>query len=239
METSSTKPYYWKGFRDGSPFALSALPFATLLGVLASETGFDVIQTLTFATAVFAGAALFAALQLMQEGAPLLIVLVSALAVNLRLVMYSATLTPYLGTAPLWQRAFAAFFTIDINFASSIVQFEKEPKMKVSQRMAYFFGAVSPVTPPWLICAYLGAVFGTKIPDSWALDFAMPIAFLAMIGPMIRSWPHVIGAMVASLVAIMTTTVPYNLGLLMAGFAGIIAGAQAELFFERRKKAAA
>ncbi|MGI9370413.1 MAG: AzlC family ABC transporter permease [Ruegeria sp.] len=238
MATSTSKSYYWKGFRDAAPFTVVVVPFATLLGVMSTDTGFSIIQTVAFAAAVFAGAALFAALQLMQEGAPLVVVLASALAVNSRLVMYSASLTPYLGAAPLWQRAIAAFCTIDQNFALSSIQYEKEPGMTVAQRMAYFFGAVSPVTPPWLICAYLGASFGTKIPENWALDFALPIAFLAMFGPMMRSFPHVVGALVAVVVALLAINVPYNLGLIMAGLAGIIAGAQTELFLERRKATA-
>ncbi len=235
MATSTTKSYYWKGFRDGAPFVLVVVPFGALFGVFATETGLNVVQTVAFSATVFAGAAQFAALQLLQDGAPILIVLASALAVNLRLVMYSASLTPFLGGAPLWQRACAAFFTIDQSYACSIVQFEKETRMTVTQRMAYFFGAVTPVTPPWLICAYLGAVLGTQIPESWALDFALPITFLAMIGPMMRTWAHAVGAAVAVIVALLAVNLPFNLGLLVAGFAGMMAGAQAELILERRK----
>ena len=66
-----------------------------------------------FSLVVIAGAAQFTALQLLQEEAPTVIVLISALAVNLRMAMYSASLTPYIGSAPLWQRAFAAYLTVD------------------------------------------------------------------------------------------------------------------------------
>ncbi len=235
MATSTSKSYYWKGFRDGAPFVIPIIPFGTLFGVLAVETGADALQALVFSATVFAGGAQFAALQLMQDGAPILIVLASSLAVNLRLVMYSASLTPYLGSAPMWQRAIAAFVIVDQTYAGAIVRFENEPSLLVSQRMSYFFGLISPLTPFWLLCTYLGAVLGARIPDSWALDFALPILFLALIGPMMRTNAHVVAALVATAVALLTVNVPFNLGLLIAGFAGMMAGAQAELISERER----
>jgi len=235
MADTTSKSYFWQGFRDGSPFIFVAIPFGTLFGVFATETGLTIVQTMAFTATVFAGAAQFAALQLLQDNAPTVIILASALAVNLRMAMYSASLTPYLGAAPLWQRAFAAYLLVDQSYASSIVRFEKEPQMTVPQRMAYFVGSVTPITPMWILATYLGAVLGTQIPESWALDFALPITFLAMIGPMMRTFPHVVAALVAIVVSLLTVAVPYNLGLLVAGCAGMIAGAQAELWTERRK----
>ncbi len=235
MATSTSKSYYWQGFRDGTPFIFVAVPFGTLFGVFATEAGLNIVQTMAFTSTVFAGAAQFAALQLLQDGTPTAIILISALAVNLRMAMYSASLTPYLGAAPLWQRAFAAYLTVDQSYACSIVQFEKEPRMTVAQRMAYFVGSVTPITPLWILATYLGAVLGTRIPESWALDFALPITFLAMIGPMMRTPAHVVAALVAIIVSLLCAGVPYNLGLLVAGCAGMMAGAQAEVMLERRK----
>nr|WP_170807388.1 AzlC family ABC transporter permease [uncultured Ruegeria sp.] len=234
MADTTSKSYFWKGFRDGTPFIFVAIPFGTLFGVFATEAGLDIVQTIAFSATVFAGAAQFTALQLLQDNTPTAIVLISALAVNLRVAMYSASLTPYLGAAPLWQRAIAAYLTVDQSYACGIVQFEKEPKMTVSQRMAYFFGSVTPITPLWIFATYLGAVLGAQIPESWALDFALPITFLAMIGPMMRTLAHVIAALVAIIVALLAVSVPFNLGLLIAGAAGMMAGAQAELMLERR-----
>ncbi|CUK00506.1 Inner membrane protein YgaZ [Ruegeria denitrificans] len=235
MADTTTKSYYWKGFRDGAPFIFVAIPFGALFGVFATEAGLNIVQTIAFSATVFAGAAQFAALQLLQDNAPTVIILASALAVNLRVAMYSASLTPYLGAAPLWQRACAAYLIVDQSYACSIVRFEKEPKMTVPQRMTYFFGTVSLITPLWMLTTYLGAVLGTQIPESWALDFALPITFLSMVGPMMRTLAHVVAALVAIIVALLTVAVPFNLGLLIAGAAGMIAGAQAELLLERRK----
>ncbi|MCV2888097.1 AzlC family ABC transporter permease [Ruegeria aquimaris] len=234
MSFTTSKSIYWRGFRDGAPFIMVAAPFGTLFGVFATEAGLNLMQVMTFTATVFAGAAQFTALQLLLDDTPTLIVLLSALAVNLRVAMYSAALTPYLGAAPLWQRAVAAYFTVDQSYALSVVRFETEPDLTVPQRMAYFFGTVTPLAPAWYLATYLGAVLGTRIPDSWALDFALPITFLAMIGPMLRTLPHVIAALVAIVTALLTAGVPFNLGLLIAGTAGMMAGARAEVVLARR-----
>ncbi|MDW3182528.1 AzlC family ABC transporter permease [Roseobacter sp.] len=234
-KTRTRASAYWKGFVDGAPFLLVVIPFAMLFGVLATEAGLNVLETLSFSAVVFAGAAQFTALQLMQENAPTVIVLASALAVNLRVAMYSASLTPWIGAAPLWQRAIAAYFTVDQSYACSVVQFENEPQMTVPQRMAYFTGVLSPIVPFWYASSILGALVGTQVPESWALDFALPITFLALVAPMLRTAAHVIAALVAIITSLLTAAVPYSLGLMIAGTLGMMAGAQAEVLLERRK----
>ena len=94
--------------RDGAPFILVIVPFSLLFGVVATEAGLNVLETMSFSVLVIAGAAQFTALQLLTDGAPTLIALVSALAVNLRMAMYSASLTPWIGEATLGQRAAGA-----------------------------------------------------------------------------------------------------------------------------------
>ncbi|WP_187431315.1 hypothetical protein ROLI_030960 [Roseobacter fucihabitans] len=226
---------FWKGAAEGAPFLLVVAPFAMLFGVLATEAGLNVLETMLFSVAVFAGAAQFTALQLMQENAPTLIILASALAVNLRVAMYSAALTPWIGAAPLWQRAIAAYFTVDQSYACSVMQFEKDPQMSVPQRMAYFSGVLFPIVPMWYASTLFGALLGAQVPEAWALDFALPITFLAMVAPMLRTPAHVIAAVVAITTSLLTAWVPYSLGLIIAGTLGMMAGAQAELMLEGKK----
>lgn len=234
MTRTTAKSYFWKGLLDSTPFIFVATPFGLLFGVLATEAGLHIVETMVFTSTVFAGAAQFTALQLLQEHAPTLIVIASALAVNLCVAMYSASLTPYLGAAPLWQRAIAAYLTVDQSYSLSVVQFEKVPDMAVPQRMAYFMGTNALIGPIWIGSSFLGALMGTQIPESWALDFALPIAFLAMVGPMMRTPAHVAAVFVSILVSILAVSIPYNLGLLVAGIAGMMTGAQVELMLERR-----
>ncbi len=232
--TTTEKSAYWQGVRDGAPFFLVVSPFALLFGVVATEAGLNVIEALAFSVAVIAGAAQFTALQLLENDAPTVVVLISALAVNLRMAMYSASLTPHLGPAPFWTRAVVAYFTVDQSFACAVTAYEKRADWSLGQKLAYFFGVVTPICPFWYVFTVVGALIGEAIPPEFGLDFALPIAFIAMIAPMLRSLPHVAACITAVVLSLLLAWLPYNLGLLCAGLAGMIAGAATEVWQDRR-----
>lgn len=220
---------YWRGVRDALPFLLVVGPFGMLFGVLGTEAGLAIHETMAFSIVVIAGAAQFTALQLMTENAPTVVVIASALAVNLRVAMYSASLTPHLGSLPLWKRAVAAYFLVDQTYASSAIDYERNPDQTPAEKFGYFMGTVTPICFPWYFVTLAGAMLGARIPPSLGLDFALPIAFLAMIGPMLRTPAHRIAALVAIVLALAFAWVPYNLGLMIAALGGMMAGARAEL----------
>ncbi len=234
LTDATTRPTFWKGIRDGLPFLLVVGPFALLFGVVATEAGLNMFEALSYSVAVIAGAAQFASLQLLDDGAPAVIALVSALAVNLRMAMYSASLTPYLGKAPLWQRALAAYLTVDQTYACSILAYEDNPRWTIAQRFSYFLGVAVTVCPIWAVMTVLGTLVGSTIPAGLALDFALPITFVAMVAPMLRTAAHVAAATVSVVIALILAGLPYNAGLLIAAVAGMVAGAQVELWMERR-----
>ncbi|MEM6375487.1 MAG: AzlC family ABC transporter permease [Pseudomonadota bacterium] len=228
MTKETCQSIFFKGLRDAAPFLLVVGPFSILFGVVATEAGLTIVQTVSFSLAVIAGAAQFAALQLMVEDAPTIIALISALAVNLRMAMYSAALTPHLGAAPLWHRALAAYFIVDQSYGLSSMRFEQYPNWTLAQRMSYFWGTVAPICPFWAFFTYIGAVIGEELPPWLALDFALPICFLAIIMPMLRTHAHVMAALVSVFGALFFSFLPYNLGLLAAGVLGMITGAELE-----------
>lgn len=236
MTTETTKSIFFKGVKDAAPFLLVVGPFAVLFGVVATQAGLDAIEALSFSVAVIAGAAQLTALQLMLDQAPTLIVLASALAVNLRMAMYSASLTPYLGKATLWQRALVSYFLVDQSYGCSILAYELHPHWTLRQRLAYFWGTVAPICPFWFILTVVGAKLGGSIPDWLALDFAVPITFLAIIAPMLRTRAHVAAALVSVTVALFLAWLPYNLGLLVAGVCGMVTGAEIERRLTRKDR---
>lgn len=225
---ASTNSHFLRGLRDGAPFILVVAPFALLFGVAATEAGLDLAQVMGMSVLVIAGAAQFTALAMMADHAPTIVVLIAALAVNLRMAMYSAALAPWLGRAPLWKRAVAAYVLVDQTYALSALEFERRPEMKTAQRLAYFFGTVTPICPLWYLFTWVGAVFGATIPDGLALDFAVPITFIAIIAPALRTVAHVAAAVVSVGVALALAFLPWNLGLLVAALAAMRAGAVVE-----------
>lgn len=228
MATTTPKATFKRGIVEGAPFMLLLIPFGTLFGVVATEAGLPVLQTMIFSVVVIAGAAQFTAISLMQEQAPTLIVIATALAVNLRMAMYSAALAPHLGHAPLWKRALMSYTLVDQSFALSALRFEEQSEWSLDAKIAYFAGVITPVVPFWYLCTFLGAVLGASIPEGLALDFAVPITFLAIIAPALRTAAHVAAAVTSITLALALSWMPFSSGLLVAGLGAMAVGAEVE-----------
>jgi predicted branched-subunit amino acid permease len=235
MAEPSLSRTYWRGVLDGLPFLLVVIPFAMLFGVLGTEAGLTLAEVMGFSVLIIAGAAQFTALQLMTESTPVMLVLLAALIVNLRMAMYSAALTPYLGPAPLWQRALVAYFNVDQTFALGLAKYETEPEMPLRHKVIYFLGAATPICPTWYFFTLMGVLFGTGIPPGWGFDFALPIAFIAMVAPMLRTAAHVAAAVTAVALALAFAWLPSGLGLFVAGIGAMVVGARAEAWLEARR----
>ena len=228
--SSTTTKSFWRGVRGGAPFLLVVGPFGMLFGVVATEAGLSVVETMGFSLLVIAGASQFAAVQLMVEDAPTLIILATALVVNLRMAMYSAALVPHLGSAPLWRRAVASYFLVDQSYAASVVEYERNPSMTVTDKLAYFFGVITPVCPLWYVFTLVGALAGEAIPEAFALDFAVPITFLAVVAPMLKTAAHIAAAVTSVILALALTWMPAGVGLLVAAAAAMAVGAAVEVW---------
>ena len=228
-------------FRRGAikslPFLIVMIPFAMLFGVVATEAGMDVAQVIGFSVLVLAGASQFTAVQLLSDNASVIIVILSCLAVNLLMAMYSASLVPWLRNATGAQKAWVAYALVDQSYALSIQEYEANPQMSLRHRLAFFAGVVMVVCLPWMVFSWVGATVGQTLPDDIALDFAMPITFLAMIAPMLRTPAHLAACFVAILGSLVFAGLPSGLGLLIASPLGMATGAVVEAWSERRAQA--
>ena len=225
--------YFRQGMIESLPFLVVIIPFALLFGVVGTEAGMNLSQVFGFSFLVIAGASQFATVQLLVDQAPAAIAVLTGLAVNMRMAMYSASLAPYVGNAPAWKRGLMAYVMIDNAYASSMLKYEEEPQMTVSERYSYYFGVVSLCAPAWYGFTLVGAIFGKAIPPEFALDFALPIAFLSLIGPALKTLAHVVAALVSIVFALVLAFLPFGSGLLIAAVLAMMAGARVELWMTR------
>jgi predicted branched-subunit amino acid permease len=225
---ASSTSAYLRGIRAALPFLLVVAPFGMLFGVVGTEAGLNLAQVMGFSVVIIAGAAQFTAVQLMQEQAPTLIVLASALAVNLRMAMYAASLAPHLGPAPGWQRILIAYFNVDGTYALSHIEYEAKPALTLSEKVGFYMGTATVICFPWYVATWIGAVLGASIPAGLSIDFAVPVAFMSFFAPALRTLPHVAAAITAIILAILLQGVPYSLWILLAGAGGMIVGAELE-----------
>ena len=222
MAVSRNMDSFWQGFREACPLMPGMLPFAMVYGVSAMAAGLGPLKSWLMSLFVFAGAAQLAALQLQVEGAPLAVLIMTVLAVNLRFVMYSASIAPHFSKQPMWLKLLISQNLTDMAYARSIAAFSQgyeEPK-----KGWYFMGASSIIWLVWQGGSLAGVFLGAELPKNLELDFAVPLTFLAILTPVLVDRPNLAAALVAGGTALLLNWLPYNLGLIVAALCGIFTG---------------
>lgn len=215
------------------PTQIMVAPFGLLSGALSAEAGLDLLQTLALSVLVFAGASQLATLELLRQGAPALIIVATGLAINLRFTMYAAALAPWLTGMSRSTGAATAYFLVDNVFGVAVAWFQKVAA-DVRARTTFFIAAGLFTWTIWQIATAVGFFVGAAVPPSWSLDFAAPIAFLALALPLLNGRPSWIAAAVAATVATAFASLPFNAGVLIASVAGVAAGVAADARDRRR-----
>ena len=232
----SSNPLLSRDFAAGGqavlPILLSVLPFALITGVAAVRLGFSTVEAGGFSLLMFAGASQLAAMQLIHGGAPLAVILITVLFINLRFTMYSASLAAYFRGAHPGVRALAAYLLTDQTYMISLYGFTNREHR--ARQIAFYLGVGLPLWFGWQVATLVGALLGARLPDAWGLDFAVPLTFIAMIMPAIRGRPTIAAAVVGGGVALAGHALPWNLGLIAGSIAGIMAGTLAAALLEPR-----
>jgi len=175
---------------------------------------------------VFAGASMLAATQLLAAGTPVLLVLVATFFINLRFMMNSASIRPHFAGLPRRWRLLAAALLADNPYAVCIARFTEHPEMK--GKLWYYLGAGAPVWLAWQLAVLAGALVGAGLPASWKLEFAAPLAFIAISVPLLRDRGMVAAALAAGLTVVLASGLPLRLNVALAALTGIAAGLAAE-----------
>ena len=219
IERQAIRHEFWGGTKALLPILLGVIPFGLTTGIAIVQTHIDPRDGIVMSVLVYSGAALLVALQLIQANAPVVVTIVSALMVNLRFLMYSASLSPYLKHLPRQWRALLAYLLSDQAYAVSIPHFEHHTTP--NQSHWYFLGAAVTMWVAWQGSLLLGMVVGVSLPTSWSLDFTVPLTFLALAVPNIRDKPTAVAAFSAGLITILLNSVPYRIGTVVAAVIGI------------------
>jgi 4-azaleucine resistance transporter AzlC len=219
------------GCRDSIPMIVGILPFGLIYGALASLAGLSLGQALGMSLLVYAGSAQFIAISLLTLGSGMVVILLTTLVVNLRHVLYSAALQPYVGKLSQRWRVPLAFGLTDETFA--VVQRRYLARGMTEHGQWYHAGVALALYLSWVSSSLVGALFGQSVPNlaGWGLDFAMLATFIGIVVPALRNQPQIAAALVAGAVALLCHAWPYKLGLMAAALSGIAVG----VWLERRK----
>ena len=210
------------GVKDGLPLQLGIFPFGAVFGVLGVESGLTPLQTFFMSSLLFAGTSQIIFAQLVALSTPIIILLGSVAALNARHLLYSASISDYLRDKPLRWRIVLAYLLTDEAYAVSILRYQSRPH---NEMMHYhLLGSGLLLWSVWQISTLAGILLGNAIPDEMALGFVIPLIFMAITLPLIKSRVEVATIVTATLCVFTFAHLPYNLWLLIAAVAGIAAG---------------
>lgn len=219
---SESRKAFWDGVRAEFPLLVGVFPFGMIYGALALNAGLSVPASQLMSSIVFGGSSQFVTAQLVHEAAPELVIILTIAVVNLRHMLYSASLAPYLKDLSLKWKVLLSYLLTDEAYAPSILKYEKEGITPTSHW--FLLGAGFSLWFIWQISTALGVFLGKAIPESWHLDFALPLTFIAMVVPILKNRPMVAAALSAGVVALLAFSLPFKLGLILAALTGIAVG---------------
>lgn len=205
-----------------APLLLGVVPFGLVYGAAAMAAGLSAGMAQSMSAILFAGSSQFVVTRLVVQHTPALILLLIVALINLRHVLYSASIAPYLQHLPRPWKWGLAYLLTDEAYAVSIIHYADHAD--APHKQWYLLGAGLGLWTTWQTSTAGGVVLGAALPASWSLDFALPLTFIALVVPVLKDRANGAAALVAGVVAVVAAGLPHNLGLVVAIVLGMGAG---------------
>jgi 4-azaleucine resistance transporter AzlC len=205
------------------PLTPGIVPFGLIAGLTPVQLGYHWLDSVAASLLIFAGASQIAAYQLIAEHSSVWVIFLTVIAVNLRYILYSASIAPHLSDAPWPLRLLAAYGLTDQSYAVCLKTFAARD-FDLSERLRFYFGGSAVVWSVWQTTTLIGALAGQVIPLVWSLEFMIPLSFFVLALGTIHRPAHRTAAVVGGTVAAMLMHAPFNTGLITGALMGVIAG---------------
>ena len=225
---------FFAGVRDTFPLVVGAVPFGIIFGTLAGTAGLSFRAAMAMSLIVFAGSAQFIAAGLVAAGTAWPIIVITTFVVNLRHLLYGASMVPYYKRLSHCWKIALSFGLTDETFAVAIGRYRSQDTS--DHKHCYNLGSIVFMYTNWNVCTLVGLTTGKIFPGiaTMGLEFAMPATFIGMVIPYLTTSPMWASVITAGGVALMTHGLPHKLGLMIAALAGVAAGITWELIHERK-----
>ena len=222
MSYPSATQAFLQGLRALLPLTPGVIPFGLVTGVMAVELGLSPATAMGMTLLFYSGSAQMVALQLLSNGVLPVAIVATALIINLRFIMYSASLAPHFHRLPRRWTWPLCYLLSDQAYALCTLKFDSGELGRYAHH--YYAGTALGMWLAWQLSVLAGVYLGASIPESWSLSFAIPLSFLALLVPGIRDRATLGAAVVGGVIAVLAVDMPYNLGLVSAAVGGIVAG---------------
>lgn len=210
-----------EGARDITPMVIGVIPFGLAIGASIGSSSVGTAAGVASGPLILAGAAQLSTLRLLDDGAAPLIVIVSALMINARLLLYSASLAPWFAAEPLRRRLLLAVPVIDQLHFTCTPRFERGDLDGAGRRW-YYTGAAAWLAGAWMTSQLIAAVGGARLPEWLGLELAAPLALAGLLAKSVSGRRTIIAAAVAATVNVAAVGLPFNSAVLVATVVALV-----------------
>ncbi len=211
-------PEFALGAREMASVSPGLAAWGLMTGVAMVKSGMSVVESLAMTLLVFAGSSQLAAIPLLAAGAPMLVILATSFCVNLRFVVFSAHLRPYVMHMNLWRRLGTGYLVADLSYVLFTRRYPHpapDAQGRTAQ-MAYLGGGMAFNWVSWQSASVLGIVLAHSVPTHWGLGFAGILALLGVASSLASSRLRVVSAVVAGAAAVAAFALPFRLNIVVA-----------------------
>ncbi len=209
---------------------VGGIPFGVIFGALAVAVGISPMGAMGLSLLVFAGSAQFIGVNLVASGATIPIIILTTFVVNLRHVLYSVTLAPFVKHLPRRWLVLLGFMLTDEAFFTVINRYNQPDESPYKHW--YYLGSALSMYIVWQISTLVGIIAASAVDSeqlaNLGLDFTLVATFIGMLIPSIKNRPLLVAAVVGGVVAVLTYSMPNQIGLIIAAICGVTAGVIAE-----------
>ncbi|PML59633.1 AzlC family ABC transporter permease [Vibrio lentus] len=228
--TMNRRTQLWKGVLAAMPLSIAVIPWGILAGSYAIDAGLNQLQAQAMSAVLFAGSAQLVAAGMFKSGIGLGTMLLTTFFITSRHFLYSVSMRDKISHLPARWRLLLGFWLTDELFAICSGQSQQEFNRWYAAGVGGGFYLV------WNIASFVGIIAGSQIPslNEIGLDFAVAATFIALVFPLIRTWPVVVCVVVSLIASVALSVNNVEGGLMIAAISGMLAGFISESFVERR-----
>jgi predicted branched-subunit amino acid permease len=236
LRSNYTHPAFRAGALDMAPLATGIAAWGLMTGVAMVKSGMSIVEALAMTFLVYAGSSQLAAIPLIVAAAPAWVILATGFCVNLRFVVFSLHLRPYLMHLPRWRRMVHGYLTADLSYALFTRRFPK-PGITEAERHeqeAYLAGNYFVTWSSWMFPGVAGIALANFIPATWGLGFAGVLCLVGILCSLANTRLRLLSAGVAAAAAVAAYALPLKLNIVAAIAAAVLASFWLEERLPRR-----
>jgi predicted branched-subunit amino acid permease len=227
-------PAFREGLREMAPLATGIAAWGLMTGVAMVKSGMSVVEALAMTFLVYAGSSQLAAIPLIVAAAPAWVILATGFCVNLRFVVFSLHLRPYLMHLPRWRRLVNGYLTADLSYALFTRRFPQTgtTSSERAQQEAYLAGSYFITWVSWMSASVAGVALGHLIPSAWGLGFTGMLCLVGILCSLANTPLRALATLVAGVAAVAAYSLPLKLNIVVAIAAAVLVSS----WLERRSQ---